>query len=171
LSLGVTRSVAAVAVAAWLALAGPAQACVCAALPLSERLDDADAAVVGRVVRERAGEMKGAPQRLLTFEVDQRVKGDVEKTLVVRSPAQTDCDLVVPEDEAVGLLLTRGPDGSWLGTACSVVDAGQLVAAGGAPRGGAIKVVVGLGILALVLLWAVRRLRRGTRPQLPGGPR
>ncbi len=154
-----------------LAFAGGARACVCAAQPLDERLDDADAAVVGRVVAERAGELRGAPQRLLTFEVDQRVKGDVDKTLVVRSPLRTDCDLVVPRDEAIGLLLTRSPDGAWLGTACSLVDPGRLVAAGGEPRGGAIKVVIGLGILAIVLLWALRRRRRGTRPQLPGPPR
>ncbi len=126
--------------------------------------------MVGRVVAERTGELEGAPLRLLTFEVDQRVKGDVEKTLVIRSPLRTDCDLVVPRREAVGLLLTRAADGAWFGSACSVVGPGQLVAAGGEPRGGAIKVVIGLGILAIVLLWALRRLRRRTRPQLPGGP-
>jgi hypothetical protein len=155
----------------WLVVAGSARACVCATLPLSDRLDDADAAVVGRVVDERAGELRGAPVRLLTFEVETRVKGDIAETLVVRSPSRTDCDLEVPRDETVGLLLTAGSGGSWLGTACSVVEPGELVAAGGEPRGGAIKVVVGLGILAIVLLWALRRLRRGARPQLPGGPR
>ncbi len=119
---------------------------------------------------ERKGELEGAPLLLLTFEVDQRVKGDVEERLVIRSQLRTDCDLAVPRNEAVGLLLARAPDGAWLGTACSVVDPGRLVAAGGAPRGGAIKVVIGLGILAIVLVWALRRMRRGARPQLPGGP-
>ena len=157
-------------VVAFALAAGGAEACVCAAVPLVERLDDADAAVVGRVVDERASELRGAPQLLLTVEVDQRVKGDVDETLVVRSPLRSDCDLVVPRNEAVGLLLTRAPDGAWLGTACSVVEPGRLVAAGGEPRGGAIKVVIGLGILAIVLLRALRRRRRGTRPQLPGGP-
>jgi hypothetical protein len=153
-----------------LAFAGEAQACVCAALPMSDRLDDADAAIVGRVVAERAGEMRGAPQRLLTIEVDQRVKGDVDDRLVVRSPSMSDCDLLVARDEAVGLLLTRAPDGAWLGTACSVVDPGALAAAGGEPRGGAIKVVVGVLFLAIVVSWALRRRMRGTRPQLPGAP-
>jgi hypothetical protein len=51
-----------------------------------------------------------------------------------------------------------------------VVDPGQLVAEGGEPRGGPIKVVVGVAILAVVLLWAFRRLRRGSRPDLPGAP-
>jgi hypothetical protein len=70
----------------------------------------------------------------------------------------------------VGLLLTRSADGAWFASACSVVAPGVLVAAGGEPRGGVIKVVVGFFILGLVLLWAFRRLRRGARPDLPGAP-
>jgi hypothetical protein len=31
-------------------------------------------------------------------------------------------------------------------------------------------VAIGFVILGLVLLWALRRLRRGTRPHLPGAP-
>lgn len=147
---------------------GEAAACVCVDDPLEERFDDADAAVVGRVVAEDSGEVNGAPQRLLTFEVDQRVKGEVEKTIVVRSPFGTDCDLVVRHDEAIGLLLTASPEGAWLATTCSFVDPGELVAVGGEPRGGAIKVVIGLVILGLVLLLAFVRLKRGSRPHLPG---
>ena len=54
---------------------------------MDERLDDADAAVVGRVVAERTAELNGLPQRYLTVEVEQRVKGDVARTLEVRGPA------------------------------------------------------------------------------------
>jgi hypothetical protein len=153
-----------------LLLAAPGHACVCVDAPLRERLDDADAGIVGRVVAERVGEMNGAPQRLLTVEVDQRVKGDADGTIVVRSPSGSDCDLVIPRDEPIGLLLTRAPDGGWLGTACSVVAPGQLVVEGGEPRGGVIKVGIGIVILGLVLLWALRRLRRGARPELPDAP-
>lgn len=155
-----------------LALAGDAGACACADLPLEQRLDDADAAVVGRIVAERPGEIRGAPQLFLTVEVDQRVKGGVERTLIVRSPSGTDCDVTVPraKEEAVGLLLTKDSGGAWVATACSVVEPGALVAVGGEPRGGPIKVAIGLGILALVLLLAFVRLRRGSRPQLPGPP-
>lgn len=169
----VLRAVVCLAVVGGMALSAVAgaQACVCADVPLRERLDAADAAVVGRVVAERTTEVNGAPQRLLTVEVDQRVKGDIERPLTVRSSAGSDCDLLVPREEAVGLLLTRAPDGAWLGTACSVVAPGPLVAEGGEPRGGVIKVVVGLVILGLVLLWAFRRLRKGTRPDLPGAPK
>jgi hypothetical protein len=143
---------------------------VCVEASLAHRLDDSDAAVIGRVVSEREGELKGDPQRYLTVEVDQRVKGDVERVLEVRSPLGSDCDVVVPKDEAIGLLLSRAADGAWLASACSVVEPGPLVAEGGEPRGGPIKVAIGAVVLALVLLWALRRLRKGSRPDLPGAP-
>jgi hypothetical protein len=158
-------------VLAGLAFAGEAQACVCVAAPIGERLDEADAAVVGRVTSERTGEQRGVRQRLLTFTVDQRVKGDIGDQIVVRSPSGSDCDLAPARGRQIGLLLTRAPNGTWLGTLCSLVGPGELVAAGGEPRGGVIKVGVGLVILGLVLLWAFRRLRRGSRPELPGAPR
>ena len=153
-----------------LAVAGEAAACVCAGGSLEERLDRADAAVVGRVVREAEGELNGASVRLLTVEVDQRVKGDLERTIVVRGPSDTDCDLRVELDTAVGLLLMEGEGEQWLGSACSVVEAGALVVVGGEPRGGGIKVVVGIVVLALVLALSFFRLRRGSRPELPGAP-
>ena len=137
---------------------------------MEERLDDADAAVVGRVVAERQGELNGLPQLYLTVAVEQRVKGDVARTLELRSPSGTDCDVEVPRDESVGLLLTSAPGGAWLATACSVVNPGQLVVEGGEPRGGPIKVAIGVVVLGLVLLWALRRLRKGSRPDLPGAP-
>ncbi|HEU4973236.1 MAG TPA: hypothetical protein VFT35_15060 [Gaiellaceae bacterium] len=143
---------------------------MCADTPLSERLDESDAAIVGRVVSERSGDVQGAAVRLLTVEVDQRVKGDVDRTLVVRSPSGTDCDVEVPMDKAIGLLLTKSPGGAWLASACSVVAPGPLVAEGGEPRGGVIKVGIGIVILALVLGWALVRLRQGKRPNLPGAP-
>ena len=57
-------------------------------------------------------------------------------SLQVRSPYGSDCDVEVPMDKTVGLLLTRAPDGAWIATACSVVEPGPLVAEGGEPRGG-----------------------------------
>ena len=158
--------------AAGLVFAAEAAACVCAQEPMSKRLNDADAAVVGHVVAERRTALRGAPQLLLTVDVEQRVKGrGLSDTLEVRSPLQTDCDVDVPRGRSVGWLLTKSPDGELLATACSIVNATDLVAAGGEPRGGAIKVAVGVVILGLVVLWALRRLRRGARPQLPGLPR
>jgi hypothetical protein len=171
-SLGVSRVAffLAGAVAA-LVLAGPAAACVCVKEPMSQRLDESDAALVGRIVAQRPGQVEGAPVAMLTVEVDQRVKGKLESPLRVRSPRGSDCDVEAPMNQTIGLLLTKAPDGAWLASACSVVLPGPLVAAGGEPRGGVIKVGVGILILILVLLWGVRRLRKGARPDLPGAPR
>ena len=167
----------ALALALSLALPADASACVCASIPLAQRLDDADAAVVGRV-RGYANSGSDVSQRVLTFDVDTRVKGDVEgqvagieaRRILVRVPLGTDCDVTIEPGTTTGLLLTRLPTGGWYATACSVVDAGRLVAAGGEPRGTAVKVAIGLAILALVLLWSLRRLKKGTRPHLPGAP-
>jgi hypothetical protein len=160
-----------VASALLLAFAGDAAASVCANGPMGQRLDDADAAVVGHVTAARRSELRGAPQRLLTIDVEQRIKGrGLGNPIVVRTPLHTDLDVNVPRDKTVGWLLTKSPDGTLIATACSVVGPARLVAAGGEPRGGVIKVVVGFFILGLVLLWALRRLRRGARPQLPGAP-
>ncbi len=160
------------AAAVALALVGDATACVCADVPLDRRLDEADAAVVGRVVADETRDLRGIPQRLLTIEVDQRVKGDVERTLVVRSPSGTSCDIDGTVSNApIGLLLMRAPDGAWLAGSCNVAGVGELVAVGGEPRGGVIKVGIGIAILGLVLVWALRRRRQGVRPDLPGAPR
>jgi hypothetical protein len=144
---------------------------VCPDAPLRVRLDDADAAVIGRIVAERSGELKGDRLRLLTVQVDQRVKGDLEGTVEVRGPSGTDRDVDVPHDVEYGFLLARTADGAWFATSCSVVPPGRLVVEGGEPRGGVIKVGVGIVILALVLLWGLLRLRKGARPDLPGAPR
>ena len=163
------RSVLVCALAA-VVLASPAAACKCIDTPLSKRLDESDAAVVGIIVHQRPGQLRGAPQTILTVHVEQHVKGDLPRVLDVRSPSGTECDVDVPLDKTVGLLLVRGPHDSWLATACSVVDPGFLVAAGGEPRGGPVKVIIGIFILGLVLLWALFRLRKGARPSLPGAP-
>jgi hypothetical protein len=144
---------------------------VCVAAPIEERLDQADAAVVGRIVSDTAWEFRGgAKARRLTVAVEQQVKGDVPETLTVRAPSGTSCDVTIEPGTTTGLLLTRLAGGNWFVSACSLVTPGELVAAGGEPRGGVIKVVIGVLILALVLSWALRRKARGTRPSLPGAP-
>jgi hypothetical protein len=154
-----------------LAFASPAVAVVCVQEPISQRLDESDAAVVGRIVAERPSQVEGAPVTILTVEIDQRVKHKLASPLPVRSPRGSDADVDARMNQTIGLLLTQAPDGAWLASACSVVRPGPLVAAGGEPRGGVIKVGVGFLILVLVLVWALRRLRRGARPDLPGAPR
>lgn len=138
---------------------------------MDERLDQADAAVVGRIVGPVEGDAGPGHQRLLRVDVEQRVKGSVSSELVIRAPVGTDCDLPARTNRSIGLLLTETPDGVLLGSVCSIANPGELVVAGGEPRGGVIKVLIGFVILGLVLLWSVRRLRRGARPDLPGAPR
>jgi hypothetical protein len=160
-----------VAALAALVLAGEAYACACLAQPMEERLDDADAAVIGRVTSDVGWELDGGvAARRLTVAVEQRVKGDLGETVFVVVPSGTDCDVEIELEQTTGLLLTRRPDGQWFASQCSVVTPGELVAAGGEPRGGAIKVVLGVLILGIVLSWALRRKARGTRPDLPGAP-
>lgn len=162
-----------------LALAGEAQACVCVDAPIEERLKQADAAVIGRVNGFGSPDPTNPePIRMMTFDVEQRVKGDVtghvsgiDKTRIfVRVPLGTDCDVSIETGTTTGLLLTGQPGGIWFASACSIVTAGELVAAGGEPRGGVIKVVLGVLILGIVLTWALRRRARGVRPDLPGAP-
>jgi hypothetical protein len=158
-------------VVGFLSVAAPAAACVCVDAPLEERLEQADVALIGKIVDVDLVEDDGVRRRFLRVEVDQRVKGDIGREIVVRSPAGSDCDLEAPQNEFVGLLLERSDDGAFEGNLCSRVDPGELVAIGGEPRGAPIKVGIGLVILVLILLWSFRRLARGTRPQLPGAPR
>lgn len=154
---------------------------MCANEPIGDRLDGADAAVVGEVRSltdpDRASSQ---PFRLMLFQVTQRVKGEVrgehvgsaDRAIFVRVPRGTDCDLPANiVGTTTGLLLTKLPAGAWYATACSLVDPGMLLAAGGEPRGGVIKVGIGIVILGVVLLWALYRLRKGARPDLPGAPR
>jgi hypothetical protein len=143
---------------------------VCAAQPIEERLDQADAAVVGRIVGPVDGRADPG-QRRLRLDVEQRVKGDVPRELEILAPAGTDCDLPERTNKSIGLLLTRAPDGTLVGNLCSIANPGELVVAGGEPRGGTIKVLIGFAVLGLVLLWSFRRLERGARPDLPGAPR
>jgi hypothetical protein len=156
-----------------IAVGADAQTAACSApegVSLTQRLDGADAAVVGRVVAVRSRELRGLPQRLLAIDVDQHVKGSLPKEIVVWTPSGTACDLRPPLHKAIGLLLTRSPDDRLVATAASRVNPGELVVTGGEPRGGSIKVVVGLVFLLVVVFWALSRRRRGIRPELPGPP-
>lgn len=133
---------------------------------------------MGKVRSYAAQPDSDVPMRVMTFDVETRVKGDVPgqvpgidvRRIFVRVPLDTDCDVTVPPGATTGLLLTKQPSGAWYATACSVVSAGLLVTEGGEPRGGPIKVAIGVLILGLVLLWSLRRLRNGSRPDLPGAP-
>ena len=135
----------------------------CPNVPLEERLAAADAAFVGRITERRPATGSGpVAYRLL---VDQRVKGPVGRQVEVTAatPLVDDEDEPVVFDEAVGVLANL--DGARLTTeSCLLTDPGALLSVSDEVRGNAIKVVIGLGILALVLAYCIRRLRRRELP-------
>ncbi|HEX2303290.1 MAG TPA: hypothetical protein VHH57_06670 [Gaiella sp.] len=141
-----------------LAFVPAAYALDCPNTPLEDRLEPADAAFVGRVTQERAA--ASGEGRVYRFVVDQRVKGPVGREVEVRSLARlVDArDRPIVHDEALGVLADL--DGAELTTeSCLLTDPGALLSVSDEPRGNAIKIVIGLVILALVLAYSVRRLR------------
>lgn len=142
-------------------LAAPARAFTCPQTPLAERIEQADGAFVGRSTGFRPlVDDGGIPQRVYTFQVDQRVKGDIGATVDVRIPVLPENGgQEVPDDVAAGLLVGNA-GGAWVTTRCGITDPGALLSTFDEPRGQGIKVVIGLVILALVLAYSIRRLRR-----------
>ena len=154
------RTAVTVLAGALLAATGPgdAGALVCRSIPLPDRLDAADGAFVGRVQSSRPADAEG--RRVYRFVVDQRVKGAIGREVEVRAPVLVDAaDEPVPLDVAVGVLAQR--EGAlWTTESCSLTDPGALLSAADEVRGNWIKVLIGVAILALVLAFSVRRLRR-----------
>lgn len=148
---------AAAALLAALVLAPGAAAAACPNIPLEERLAGADAAFVGRVVAERQAQ---GGERVYRFLVDQRVKGPVGRELEVRSGVRLvdAAGTRIVHDEALGVMANlRGA--ALVTDSCLLTDPGALLSVSDEARGGWIKVVIGLAILALVLSYSVRRLR------------
>jgi hypothetical protein len=95
--------------------------------------------------------------------VDQGVKGGLGRTVDVRIPARPENGgQRIPEDVAAGIVMSR-VEGHWVTSRCGIMAPGVLLATADEPRGGAIKVVIGLAILGCVLLYSWRRLRRRRR--------
>jgi hypothetical protein len=155
-------ALAVVAVAA-LTTAPGAFALACPNIPLEERLETADVAFVGRVTDERSGAGGGVVYR---FVVDQRVKGSVGREIELHAPRRLvdAADEPLVHDEALGVLGLL--DGATIETeSCLLTDPGALLSTSDEPKGDAIKIVIGLVILALVLAYSVRRLRRRELPR------
>ena len=102
--------------------------------------------------------------RVYEFLVDQNVKGPVGREIDVDSATRlvdaTDKPLV--HDEALGVL--GDLDGARVVTAsCLLTDPGALLSVSDEPKGNAIRLVIGVLILAAVLAYSIRRLRRRQR--------
>jgi hypothetical protein len=142
------------------ALTSDAPAYTCPATPLQERIDQADIVFVGRSTGFRSVPGGGLPQRVYTFVVDQQVKGDLGRTIAVRIPVlAANGGQRVPKDVAAGILASR-VDGGWFTTTCGITDPGAVLAEVDEPRGNAIKLAIGAAILAAVLAYSIRRVRK-----------
>jgi len=143
-----------------LALAGGAAAYTCPQTSLQERIDQAEIVFVGRSTGFRVIPGGGIPQRVYTFVVDQQVKGGLGRTVEVRIPARAaNGGQRIPEDVAAGVLAGRVGSG-YFTTRCGITDPGAVLAEVDEPKGNAIKLVIGLLVLAAVLTYSVRRVRR-----------
>ena len=147
--------------AAALVVAPGALALDCPNVPLDERLSEVDVAFVGRVTAERPTPGGG---RSYQFLVDQTVKGPVGREIDVDARTRlvdaTDKPLV--HDEALGVLANL--DGARVVTEpCLLTDPGTLLSVSDEPKGNAIRLLIGILILAAVLAYSVRRLRHRRR--------
>ncbi|MSO58204.1 MAG: hypothetical protein EXQ77_04090 [Thermoleophilia bacterium] len=134
----------------------------CPNIPLPDRLDATPVAFIGALVSHDGD--------IWHFDVQRPLKGAVGTVVDVRAAELVDANgtpLVPPV--VVGVLALH--DGADLVTdSCSLAEPNALVTAAEQDKGGLIKIVVGLVLLAGVLQWSSRRRRRGTRPDLPGAP-
>ncbi len=154
-------------VAALVAPAAPAaRAATCPDLPIRDRLDAADVAFVGRVVaRLPVASAAGVARYDYRFVVFQEVKGRVGRRATVRAAELRDVNglpLTPASEVDVGVLATRAGERLVTST-CGLVDAGSLLGVADEPKGGAIKVGIGVVLLGLVLAYSLVRLRRRDR--------
>ncbi len=143
-------------------LALPAQgwALECPQATIRARIDAADAVFVGTLTGQRP-----APdgERFYRFDVAQAVKGPVGAEIEVRSPL-----LVDASDRPVGAGVDAGVfallEGATFTTdSCGLTDPGALLAEADEPRGGWIKLLVGVAILAAALVYSLVRVSRRRR--------
>ncbi len=143
-----------------LTTAGGAAAYTCPQTPLQDRIDQAEAVFVGRATGSRAVSSAGISQRIYTFSVDQEVKGDLQRTVDVRIPVLgRNGGIRVPSDVAAGILMSRTSSG-WYTTRCGITDPGAVLAEVDKPQGNAVRLLIGIVILAAVLWYSIRRVRR-----------
>ena len=147
-------------------LAPGALALDCPNVPLDERLSEVDVAFVGRVTAERPSTVGGG--RVYEFLVDQNVKGPVGREVDVDSPMRLvdSTDKPLLHDEALGVMANL--DGARIVTeSCLLTDPGALLSVSDEPKGNAIRLVIGILVLAAVLTYSIRRLRKRQQGGVP----
>jgi hypothetical protein len=145
------------------ALVPVAGAVDCPRSSVKDKLEGADVAFVGTVLAvEPVAASGGIALSDYRFDVLHGVKGEVGKQATLRAAKLVDLDLqevTAGSKVAIGVLASR-ENGRLVTSSCSLVDPGSLLGAADEPKGGAIKVLIGLAIAGIVVLYSVRRLRR-----------
>ena len=145
-----------------------AGAATCPRSSVKDKLDGADIAFVGTVAAARpVASSGGIALSDYRFKVLHGVKGEVGTQMTLRAAKLVDIDLQEVEAGSkvpIGVLASR-ENGRLVTSSCSLVDPGSLMGAADEPKGGLIKVAIGIGILGIVLAYALRRLKK--RRQLP----
>jgi hypothetical protein len=143
------------------ALAAPprASALDCPRVRIEKRYELAEAAFVGRIVGTRPAP-GGGSELLYRFRVEQAAKGSLGRELEVRAAPLVDADdKPVLRDTSIGVFLTY--EGAVpTTTSCALTDPGALLEVSDRPKGTAIKLGVGVVILAAVLVFSMVRLKR-----------
>jgi hypothetical protein len=106
--------------------------------------------------------------RVYEFLVDQNVKGPVGREVDVDATTRLVDARNKPllHDEALGVM--GDLDGARIVTeSCLLTDPGALLAASDEPKGNAIRLLIGILILAAVLTYSIRRLRRRGQGGVP----
>ena len=155
------------AVAAAAAVLVPvAGAATCPRSSVKDKLDGADLAFVGTVTAVRpVASSGGIPLSDYRFKVLHGVKGEVGQQVTLRAAKLVDLDL--QEVKAglkvpIGVLATR-ENGRFVTSSCSLVDPGSLMGAADEPKGGLIKVGIGVILLGIVLAYSLHRLKKRRR--------
>jgi hypothetical protein len=135
---------------------------------VKDKLNGSQVAFVGRVLSvTRVPGNTGIPRFDYRFRIDRPVKGLAGTRVTVRAAKLVDIDnqVVAASDVAIGVLATHAA-GRLVTSSCSLVDPGSLLGASDEPKGGLIKVAIGLVILGVVVGYSLRRLRRRQAQQL-----
>ena len=95
------------------------------------------------------------------YDNDRTIKGELgERVLVTSGRSEAQCGLRrSPDDEEVGVLLTRAGSG-WASSLCAQTTAPDLLSVDDEPPGQAIRLAIGIVILVAVLGYSIVRLRR-----------
>jgi hypothetical protein len=137
---------------------------------ITDRLHDADVGFVGHLVSVTPVKANGGLAQFdYRFAIDKAAKGRLGREVTVHAVQLVDLDnrpLTSAYHDTVGVIASPGAGGRLVTTSCGLVDAGSLLGAADAPKGGTIKVLIGLVIAALVIGYSILRLRkRGGAPR------